>query len=103
MTTAFKYLRRFGLPPSTEHLGSTEISNIPSNSEIKRWLEKGAVSINHKTPKPHDEITFPVFELVFFKHSKRVCTMVHDNWCFDLDQMMLGDFGHYDNMVKILR
>lgn len=46
-----------------------------SKSEQKRWLENGSVIINGAKPKPHDEITFPVTELVFFPKSKRRCTM----------------------------
>ena len=102
MTTALQYLQRFVLPPSTEHLGSLAVSNIPSTQELKRWLNKGAVSINHKKPKPHDEIAFPVFELVFFKNSHRRCTMVHADWCAKLDKLMKRDFSHYKELMKSL-
>ena len=55
----------------------------PSNSELKRWLEKGSVDINHVRPKPHDKIEFPICKLQFFPGAKRQTTVVDDCWEFD--------------------
>ena len=51
----------------------------PSNSEIRKWLNDGAVQINGVIPKPGDEIEFPIKELVFFSKSKRRTTIVLDD------------------------
>lgn len=47
-----------------------------SKSELRRWLRNHAVVINGKKPGEHDEIEFPIKELVFFPNGKRKCTMM---------------------------
>ena len=70
---AFEYLKQFPCLPVVLKRGEgREKYGRPSNSEIKRWLENGSVAINEKTPKPHDEIEFPITELVFFPTGKTV-------------------------------
>jgi len=60
---AIDYLKSYPwLPRSRE--GSKR--GAPSNSELWRWLEKGSVIINGVTPKPKEEIEFPITKLVFF-------------------------------------
>lgn len=49
----------------------------PSNSELRRWLNKSSVIINASKPKPNDKITFPITELIFFPKGNRV-TMLGD-------------------------
>ena len=44
----------------------------PSNSCLYRWLDRGSVIINDVTPKPHDEIEFPLKNLIFFPKGKMV-------------------------------
>ena len=68
-----KSLPRSWLPQSRE--GSKR--GHPSNSELWRWLDKGAVIINTRKPKPNDKIVFPITELIFFPKGNRV-TMVGD-------------------------
>ncbi len=41
----------------------------PSNSELRRWLEKGSVLINGCRPKPGDIVQWPLSELVYFPGS----------------------------------
>jgi hypothetical protein len=60
------------LPVSVERTGK------PTNSEVRRWLENGAVSINGLHPKPKDLVSYPVWNLVFFPNSKRRTTMNAD-------------------------
>lgn len=72
--TAFEYLgfmRNYGALPNSRE-GAREVSN----SELRRWLEKGSVIINGKTPHTDDVIEFPIKELVFFKGAKTQCTML---------------------------
>ena len=72
--TAIDYLKgwpREWLPKSLEHG-----IRPPSNSELFRWLRDGAIIINGQTPKPYEEITFPITELVFFPKGKRRTTLV---------------------------
>jgi len=49
---------------------SIERSGASSWSEVRRWLENGAVEINGKRPKPNDPLEWPVWSLVFFPGSK---------------------------------
>lgn len=44
----------------------------PSNSELFRWLRNKSVMINNEYPKPKDELSFPIKNIVFFKGEKRV-------------------------------
>lgn len=41
----------------------------PTNAEIKRWLDQGAVIINGIRPKAKDRVNFPIRQLVFFPKS----------------------------------
>ena len=70
--TALEFIKSLPhLPYSVEHT-----QGRPSNSEIFRWLTKGSVVINGKTPQPKEEIEFPITELVFFPKGIRKVTMV---------------------------
>ena len=72
---AFEYLKSFPfLPPSTEG----KKCGRPSNSEIRRWLEKKSVIINGVKANYDDEINFPIIELIFFPNSNRKCTMIQE-------------------------
>ena len=46
-----------------------------SNGDLWRWLNMGAIIINGKTPKPLDEISLPIKELIFFPNGKRRTTL----------------------------
>ena len=52
----------------------------PSNSELWRLLDKGGVIINGQTPKPKDDIEFPIWELVFFPKGRK-CTIIKEELC----------------------
>ena len=69
-TKVIDFLMFLPLPMSTERPCTR-----PSRSEVKRWLKKKSVILNGERPKPNDEISFPVKELVFFPKGKRKCTM----------------------------
>jgi hypothetical protein len=43
----------------------------PSNSELRRWLDKGSVLVNGEKPKAKDSVEFPIWQLVFFPTSKK--------------------------------
>ena len=60
-------------PQSREGKGCGE----PSNSELKRWLNTSSVVINGVCPKPGDEVSRPITELIFFPKGNRV-TMVKE-------------------------
>jgi len=47
-----------------------------SNSELRRWLQMGAIRINNTRPKPFDIIEFPITDLVLFPKGDRRCTLV---------------------------
>ena len=48
-------------------LGSNCTDNgMPSNSELRRWLDSGAVQFNGIRLKSKDEVIFPITDLVFF-------------------------------------
>lgn len=52
----------------------------PSNGEIRRWLQNGAVQINGKKPKSGDIVEFPVQELIFFpKNPNKRSTIYKEN------------------------
>lgn len=71
---------------------------LPSNSERRRWLLKGSVSINMQRPGPRDVITLPVWELTFFPdNAKRRCSMLAEYWRGD-SWIMLED---KDDLVDI--
>jgi len=46
----------------------------PSNSVLWRWLEQGSILINGGTPKPKDDVVFPVTQLVFFPMGRKRTT-----------------------------
>ncbi len=56
--------------PGSNHGGGA------SNGELRRWLEEGAIRINNETPKPNDEITFPIDDLVLFPGRPRQVTLL---------------------------
>jgi hypothetical protein len=49
---------------------------VPSNSEIRRWLNQSAVLVNGVTPKAEDKIVFPITQLIFFPKSAKRKTSV---------------------------
>lgn len=59
--------------PRSRERGKT---GSPSNSEIRRWLEKGSVLINGKRPEPNDLVAFPISQLVFFPGAVSQTTIV---------------------------
>lgn len=63
------------------HIGVIPMSvenpcNVPSKSEIKRWLNQSSILINGKKPKAEEDVEFPITELVFFPKSKTRKTSV---------------------------
>ena len=46
-----------------------------SNSEMKRWLEKGSIEINGKFPTWNEEIEFPITSFVLFSKTKSRITI----------------------------
>lgn len=66
--TALEYLKNLPyLPYDRENMRME-----PSNSVLRRWLERGSVIINGVKPKPNDEVNYPITELVFFPKRDRV-------------------------------
>lgn len=47
----------------------TNVGKAATNSELRRWLNDGAIEINGKRPKADDIIKFPITSLVFFPKS----------------------------------
>lgn len=43
---------------------------LPSNGELRRWLDKGMVQCNGEIIKRESEVEFPVTNLVFFPNHK---------------------------------
>ena len=71
--TALELLKDYPfLPSSKEGAGLGR----PSGSELRRWLTKGSVLINGETPKPSDEIEYPISQLQFFPQSKFRTTLI---------------------------
>ena len=70
---AFEYIKK--LP--RDFLPRT-FRGAASNNEIWRWLEDRAIIINEQTPRPKDEITFPITRLVFFPNGKKRATLWRD-------------------------
>ncbi len=71
---ALQYLR--GLPWLP---GSKEGKKLgrPSGSELRRWLRNGSVRINGQKAQEKDEVTEPVWELIFFpKNNQARVTMM---------------------------
>lgn len=70
--TAFEFVKFLGViplsiekPPSKENPASP-----PSNAEIRRWLDQGAVHINGRPHKANEIVTLPVTSLIFFPKSR---------------------------------
>jgi len=53
-------------------------ARLTSNAELRRWLQKGSVSINGLRLGPGDEVGFPVHRLVFFEGARSQTTMIWD-------------------------
>ena len=70
-----KSIPRGWLPQSREGKKDGE----PSNSELRRWLEKGSVVINGTKPRPSDDIHLPIKELIFFPRGNRVTIIKEGN------------------------
>jgi hypothetical protein len=66
--TAWQFLLRLkdaqAIPASRERQG------VPTNSELRRWLDSGAVLINNMALSPVDGVEFPVVQCVFFPQSR---------------------------------
>lgn len=71
--TAFEYLKSLPCLPASKE---GRKYGRPSNSEMRRWLEKGSVIINGVKPSPNDEINPPIKELIFFPKGKNRTTML---------------------------
>ncbi len=73
---ALQYLisLRPAIPLSQEKPGGKDKAcSQASNSEIRRWIEQGAVLFNHERMKPDEPIDFRIYSLVLFpKSAKRV-------------------------------
>lgn len=68
---AWAYLRKLN---EVCHFQTREGSKYgaASNSELKRWLQNKAVSINNEKPNWNDEITFPITQLSIFTKDKKI-------------------------------
>lgn len=58
-------LKHVGVIPMSQEKPCT----VPSNSEVRRWLDQSSVIINGKKPKANDIVEFPITQLVFFPKS----------------------------------
>lgn len=71
--TVVLYLRSLSpaIPVSIEKHGykATGKYELPSNGELKRWVESGSVLINGERCEPQELVDFPVFSLVYFPKS----------------------------------
>lgn len=70
--TALEIIKEIGVIPMSVEKPCT----VPSNSEIRRWLDQQAVIINGKKPKANDKVEFPITQLVFFPKAKRRTTVI---------------------------
>ena len=73
--TAFEYLKVLQNHAKCSPMSKEKPHSEASNSEIRRWLEKGSVRINEKAVQPNDVLEFPIKQLIFFKGSKSQCTI----------------------------
>jgi hypothetical protein len=64
---AWQFLRELN---SICHFTSRERSGRATNSELKRWCQNQAVSINGKRVKFDEEITFPITEMFIFPKNR---------------------------------
>lgn len=69
---ALKYLRANGVYFPWRNKGG--VISQPSNSDLFRWLNEGAVAVNGVKPKPRDEVQFPITQLVFFPNNPQTRT-----------------------------
>ena len=70
--SAFEAIQFIGVIPMSIERPCTN----PTNAEIKRWLDQGAVVINGIRPKAKDQINFPITSLVFFPKAPRKTTVI---------------------------
>ena len=72
-----KYLRDIGHCPLSNE-GKTPFTP-PSNSELKRWLDKKCVWCNGQPLKPDSVVSFPITQLVFNWKGKSKCTVIWED------------------------
>ena len=70
--SAFKIIQLIDVIPMSIERPCTN----PTNAEIRRWLDQGAVQINGIRPKARDWITYPIQSLIFFPKSPRRTTVI---------------------------
>lgn len=51
---------------------------LPSNGELRRWLNNGAVLVNGSRPKPGDEIVWPIWQLIYFQGTESRVTILNE-------------------------
>ena len=71
---AFEYLK-FLRDKSMHPWAIGKPMGVPSNSDIRRWLESGSVIINEKKPGWKDTIEIPVKQVVLFPSGKNRTTV----------------------------
>ena len=81
---------------SKEKCGKGKPCISPSNSEMKRWLDKGSIEINGKYPKPFDDIGDKIDSLVLFWKSDNRITLVKS----DGMSKEIGAGNYYDREDK---
>jgi len=71
-------LRTMGaLPVSAERrVDVNGIVQWPSQSELRRWCQQGAVLFNTERVAWDEQVDFPVFSLVFFPRAKSRTTLI---------------------------
>lgn len=45
---------------------------IASNSELRRWIEDGALEVDGKKVKPNEELNFPIQSVVLFGAGRKI-------------------------------
>ena len=91
-----KELREDGfIPCSKEGAGL----NPPSNSELRRWCEKGSVIINRRRVRASDIIIWPTRQLLFFSQSPRSRTTLQ----YDYRRRFTNDWWGGPSNKKILK
>ncbi len=78
--TALEFLKhrrdRGHVPTSKEGNGL----GPPSNSELRRWLDKKSVLINGRKPRAKEEVSYPITQLQFFPGSRHQTTVRWGDW-----------------------
>lgn len=74
--TAFEAIKHIGVIPMSIEVAKGETPRPPSDAEIRRWLDQGAVVINGAKPKAKDIVRFPINQLIFFPKSEKRRTTV---------------------------